>query len=102
MILVLIYRWVGVRLESLGCIIVCAASLFVILSDELNGAQLGLSVNYAIQVHVNSYKNEPAHDKTYNKTWTGSKDSVQPAHPRSLIKVFADNMCLQQPPKMDE
>ena len=38
------------RIEFLGCVIICAASLFVILSDDLNGAQLGLSVNYAVQV----------------------------------------------------
>ena len=34
-----------------------------------------------------------------------SEDSYQPAHPRSLIRVFADRMCLLQPPgypKRDE
>ena len=41
---------------------------------------------------------EPAHDKTYNKTSATSEDSDQPAHPRSLIRVFADRMCLLQPP----
>ena len=40
---------------------------------------------------------EPAHDKTYNKTCAISEDSDQPAHPRSLIRVFADRMCLLQP-----
>ena len=38
------------------------------------------------------------HDKTYNKTCATSEDSDQPAHPRSLIRVFADRMCLLQPP----
>ena len=38
--------------------------------------------------------NEPAHDKIYNKTYATSKDSDQPAHPRSLIRIFADRMCL--------
>ena len=33
--------------------------------------------------------NKPAHDKTYNKTCATSEDSDQPAHPRSLIRVFA-------------
>ena len=42
--------------------------------------------------------NEPAHDKTYNRTCATSEDSDQPAHPRSLIRVFADRMCLLQPP----
>ena len=41
--------------------------------------------------------NESAHDKTYNKTYATSEDSDQPTHPRSLIRVFADSMCLIQP-----
>ena len=41
---------------------------------------------------------ELAHDKTYNKTKATSGDSDQPAHPRSLIRVFADHMYLLQPP----
>ena len=39
-----------------------------------------------------------AHDKTYNKTCATSGDSDQPAHPRSLIRVFADRMRLLWPP----
>ena len=42
--------------------------------------------------------NEPAHDKTYNKSCETSKDSDQPAYPRSLIRIFADRMCRLQPP----
>ena len=34
------------------------------------------------------------HDKTYNKTCATSEDSDQPAHPRSLIRVLTDRMCL--------
>ena len=41
---------------------------------------------------------EPAHDKAYEKTIATSKDSDQPAHTRSLIRVFADRMCLLQHP----
>ena len=51
------------------------------------------------------HSNEPAHDNTYNKTCATSEDSDQPAHPRSLISVFADRMYLLQPPgypKRDE
>ena len=40
---------------------------------------------------------EPTHDKTNNKTCATSEDSDQTAHPRSLIRVFADRMCLLQP-----
>ena len=36
--------------------------------------------------------------KIYTKTCATSEDSDQPAHPRSLIKVFADRTCLLQPP----
>ena len=46
---------------------------------------------------------EPAHDITYDKTCATSEDSDQPAHPRRLIRVLADRMCLLQPqgyPKM--
>ena len=49
--------------------------------------------------------NKPAHDKTYKKSCATSEDSDQPAHPRSLIRVFADRMCLLQPsgyPKRDK
>ena len=41
---------------------------------------------------------ESAHEKTYNKTCATSEDSDQPAHPRSLIRVFADRKCILQPP----
>ena len=41
---------------------------------------------------------DPAHGKTCNKICATNEDSVQPAHPHSLIKVFADHMCLLQPP----
>ena len=42
--------------------------------------------------------NEPSHDKAYNKTCATSEDSDQPAHSHSLIRVFADRICLLQPP----
>ena len=41
---------------------------------------------------------EPAQDKTYNKPCVTSENSDQPAHPRSLIRVFTDRMCLLRPP----
>ena len=41
--------------------------------------------------------NETAHNKTCNKTSATSKDSDQPVHPLSLIRVFADRMYLLQP-----
>ena len=53
--------------------------------------------------HALDYIIEPAHDKTY-KTSATSEDSDQPEHPRSLIRVFTDCMCLLQPtgyPKSD-
>ena len=41
---------------------------------------------------------KPAYVKTYSKTWATTEDSDQPAHRRCLIRVFADIMCLLQPP----
>ena len=41
---------------------------------------------------------EPAYGKTYNFTRATSKHTVQPSHPRSLIAVFADRMCILPPP----
>ena len=45
---------------------------------------------------------EPAHDKTYNKSCATSKDWDQSAHPRSLIKVFANRMYLIQSSKRNK
>ena len=36
--------------------------------------------------------------QTYSKTCATSKDLDQPAHLRSLIRVFIDRICLLQPP----
>ena len=40
------------RLEFLGSLIVSLSTLFIILSENLNGAQLGLTVTYAVQVSI--------------------------------------------------
>ena len=54
---------------------------------------------FKISVHLKFVAfHEPAPDKTYNNTCATSEDSDQPAHPRILIRVFADRMCLLQPP----
>ena len=41
---------------------------------------------------------EPMHEITYNKVSSTSEDSDQPAHPHRLVRVFADRMCLLEPP----
>ena len=41
---------------------------------------------------------EPALNKTYNKTCGPSEDLDQSVHLQSLIRNFADRMCLLQPP----
>ena len=44
------------------------------------------------------WKNEPAHEKTYNKTSATSEGLAnQPAHHSYLIRVFADLMYLLKP-----
>ena len=48
--------------------------------------------------HPLNITNGPAYDNTYNKISATSEDSDQPAHPRRLIRIFADPMCFLQPP----
>ena len=48
--------------------------------------------------HIYMFAGKPAQDKAYNKACATSENSDQPAHPRSLIRVFADRICLLQPP----
>ena len=44
-------------------------------------------MKYQILFSGKNKKNEPAHDKTYNKICLTSDDSDQPLHPSSLIRV---------------
>ncbi|WAR18941.1 MRP1-like protein [Mya arenaria] len=44
-------RWIAVRLETLGNFLILAAAIFALLSD-LNGAQVGLSVTYSLQITI--------------------------------------------------
>ena len=43
-------RWIGIRLELLGNILILAASIFALLTQDLSGAEVGLSITYALQV----------------------------------------------------
>ena len=55
-------------------------------------------------MHTSHLINEPAHDKTYNKTGAINEDPDQPVRPRHLIRVFAGRMRFLQPqgyPKRD-
>ena len=84
----------------------CRLLQILIGALRVNVHQLIFTVNIKLEVSGNPngllkrlvcFKNEPAHDKTYNKTCETSEDSDQTAHPCSLISVFADCMCLLQP-----
>lgn len=44
------YSWIGLRVESVGNLIILAAALFSVLTPELSGADAGLSLTYALQV----------------------------------------------------
>ncbi|CAG2204025.1 ABCC1 [Mytilus edulis] len=43
-------RWLGWRLEFIGNLIVFSAALFAVISDNISGGLVGLSVSYALQV----------------------------------------------------
>ena len=58
-----------------------------------------LSREYHSQVVANSHSIAQLNQRNLKPT---SKDSDQPAHPRSLIRVFADRLCLLQPSSYPE
>lgn len=43
-------RWLAVRLEMIGNLIILFASLFAVLGDQKNAAIVGLSITYALEV----------------------------------------------------
>lgn len=44
-------RWLGVRLEIVGSVVVLSAALFAVLArDTIEGAVVGLSITYALQI----------------------------------------------------
>ena len=58
----------------------------------MNGAIVFSLINRA---HMNNAKfTLDKHYKTYSKACATSEDSDQPVYPCSLIRVFADRMCL--------
>jgi len=48
-----IFRWIGVIVEFLSNVLVLAAAIFAIVSDDLNAGEVGLSLTYAVQVTQN-------------------------------------------------
>ena len=47
----LLYRWLGVRLDFIGSILILAAGLFTVASrDTLSAGIVGLSLSYALEV----------------------------------------------------
>ncbi|XP_066253825.1 multidrug resistance-associated protein 1-like isoform X2 [Euwallacea similis] len=43
-------RWIAVRLEGIGNVIVFASALFAVMSKDLNASMVGLSVGYSLQL----------------------------------------------------
>ena len=43
-------RWLAVRLEMVGALIVLFAALFAILANDISPATVGLSISYALQI----------------------------------------------------
>ncbi|KAL4216728.1 hypothetical protein ACF0H5_024451 [Mactra antiquata] len=45
-------RWVGWRVELVGNFVAFLAALFALLTNDLNGAQVGMSITYAVQLTI--------------------------------------------------
>ena len=45
-----VFRWLGFRLEFVGNLVVLAAAMFAVVTPDLEGGLVGLSVSYAMQV----------------------------------------------------
>lgn len=59
-------RWLGIRLEFFGNIIICSAALLAVLSrGSIEGAIVGLSISYALQVDI--YRDNVSANLTYGK-----------------------------------
>lgn len=43
-------RWIAVRLEMVGNLVILFASLFAVLGDQTNAGLVGLSVSYSLQI----------------------------------------------------
>ena len=63
--------------------------MFVQHNTQIQEGKLLHSVKFRL---VQTFKNEPPHDKTNKMACAPSKDSDQPGHPPSLIRVFAVRM----------
>lgn len=50
---IIVSRWLGIRLETIGNILIFFAALFAVLGrDSLDAGIVGLSISYALQVIV--------------------------------------------------
>uniref|UniRef100_A0A0L8GHH2 ABC-type glutathione-S-conjugate transporter n=1 Tax=Octopus bimaculoides TaxID=37653 RepID=A0A0L8GHH2_OCTBM len=53
-------RWLGIRLELVGNLIIIAASLFSILGSDITGGLVGLSISYALQAEWHIPEKKPS------------------------------------------
>ena len=47
-----VFRWLGFYLAFLGNIVVLAAALFAVITDDLPSGIVGLSISYALEVCI--------------------------------------------------
>ena len=76
--------------------------MFVGRKCQKKGAFSHVTARTDITYQPRKHLIESAHDKTYNKTCATIGDSDKIAHLRSLIRVFADRMCLLQQSGINE
>lgn len=60
------YRWLSLRLEFIGNLLIFFAALFAVISrDRIAGGLVGLSVTYVLQVNFGLCSGRMLHENSY-------------------------------------
>ncbi|XP_053385666.1 multidrug resistance-associated protein 1-like [Mercenaria mercenaria] len=90
-------RWLGFRLEIMGAVIVLAASLFAVVErNNINGALVGLSVSYALQVRklLTRVKEDTSGSVEVNDLFNACKFEMEECGAKNIAskRVFVDHI----------